>query len=329
MKNGHTAAVAERPHETKELISLRPKKRRPDMHAIEVDGIAKIFRKWESKKKKKDSEKEASSDGSNGNGNEAHWYSRFVPRRKVTTALDNITFNVSIGEIFGLLGPNGSGKSTLIRILSTLLLPDEGSVRIFGKDVVRDLYEVQRLINRVSVDAAFFKKLSAHENLMFAARLYGVPMSEAPDRAKEILGKIAFEVERYYDPLEDFSRGMQQKVAIARALLTSPIVLLLDEPTTGLDPKSKREVQAFLKDVREINDATIILTTHDMDEADRLCDRIAIIDKGKIIALDTSEGLKKLVLDEWNGSAGDKKVDEITLEDVFLNLTGDKLKKEE
>lgn len=297
------------------------------MHAIEVDGIAKIFRKWETKKKK-DSENE-SSQGSNGSVNDAHWYSRFVPHRKVTTALDNITFNIPAGEIFGLLGPNGSGKSTLIRILSTLLLPDEGSVRIFGRDVVRDLYEVQRLINRVSVDAAFFKKLSAHENLMFAARLYGVPSKEAPKRAREILGKIAFELDRYYDPLEDFSRGMQQKVAIARALLTSPIVLLLDEPTTGLDPKSKREVQAFLKDVRETHDATIILTTHDMDEADRLCDRIAIIDKGRIIALDTSEGLKRLVLNEMNGSTGVKKVDEITLEDVFLNLTGDRLKKEE
>jgi ABC-2 type transport system ATP-binding protein len=122
---------------------------------------------------------------------------------------------------------------------------------------------------------------------------------------------------------------MQQKVSIARALLTSPVVLLLDEPTTGLDPKSKREVQAFIEEVRETQDATIILTTHDMDEADRLCDRIGIIDKGKIIALDTSDGLKSKVLDEMNGSAGVRKIKDITLEDVFLHLTGDVLKKQD
>jgi len=293
------------------------------MHAIEVSGISKEFTKWESaKKKKKDVNGEA-------NGAQQSWLAKRLPHRKKVTALENVSFHVKPGEIFGLLGPNGSGKSTLIRILSTLLIPDVGEVRILGKDVVKDIYEVQRTINRVSVDAAFFKKLSAHENLMYAARLYGVQRKDAPGLAKEILGKIAFDVDRYLDPLEDFSRGMQQKVAIARALLTSPIVLLLDEPTTGLDPKSKREVQAFLLDVRKEHDATIILTTHDMDEADRLSDRIGIIDKGKIIAMDTAEGLKTMVLKDLNGEAKDKKITDITLEDVFLHLTGDVLKDEE
>jgi ABC-2 type transport system ATP-binding protein len=290
------------------------------MHAIEVSGISKEFFKWETPKKE-----------SNGDAGAAgrSWLARKIPRRTKSRALDGITFNVSKGEIFGLLGPNGSGKSTLIRILSTLLIPDGGDVRIFGKDVVKNIYEVQRLINRVSVDAAFFKKLSAHENLIYAARLYGVPVNQVEDLAKDILGKIEFELERYRDPLEDFSRGMQQKVAIARALLTSPIVLLLDEPTTGLDPKSKREVQAFILHVRKEHDATIMLTTHDMDEADRLSDRIGIIDKGKIIAMDTSEGLKSMVLKDLNGEAKDKQITDITLEDVFLHLTGGVLKDKE
>ncbi len=324
MKPNGAAAVAERPQTTIQSNTLSLQEGRQTMFAIEVNDIDKTFSKWESRKKKNGK----SADGTDaGNGHE-QWYSRFLPHRKTTHALDRVNFKVPVGEIFGILGPNGSGKSTLIRILSTLLLPDKGSVRIHGKDAVANPYEVKRLINRVSVDAAFFKKLSAHENLMYTARLYGVPMNEAPKRAKEILGKIAFDVDRYTDSLEDFSRGMQQKVAIARALLTSPIVLLLDEPTTGLDPKSKREVQTFIKDVRETHNATIILTTHDMEEADRLCDRIAIIDEGRIIALDTSEGLKSLVLKDLNGGSGDRKADDITLEDVFLHLTGGELKAE-
>jgi ABC-2 type transport system ATP-binding protein len=332
--------------------------RRQTMYAIEVNDLHKVFIKWETSKKdstgenknvpgevlaadtapaidadKVDSSTAADKTPANENGHDANgsWLSRVIPHRTEAVALDKVNFKVSTGEIFGLLGPNGSGKSTLIRILSTLLLPDAGSVRIFGKDCVTERYQVQRVINRVSVDAAFFKKLSAHENLMFAARLYGVPAAEVAKRSKEILEKIAFDVKRYGDPLEDFSRGMQQKVAIARALLTSPIVLLLDEPTTGLDPKSKREVQAFIRDVRELHDTTIILTTHDMDEADRLCDRIGVIEKGKIIALDTSDGLKSRMLKDLNGVEGgsDKSIDDVTLEDVFLHLTGGALKKED
>ncbi len=232
-------------------------------------------------------------------------------RREPLFALRNIDFSVSRGEIFGIVGPNGSGKSTLIRIISTLLYPDAGSVRVFGHDVVNDSLSVRRLINRVSVDAAFFKKLSAWENLSYAARLYGLRPRKAKHIAREILERLGFESSRMREPVEDLSRGMQQKVAIARALMTSPVLLLLDEPTTGLDPKSKRDVQGYVLKVRRDHGATVLLTTHDMDEADRMCDRIAIIDQGRFVALDTPDGLKRMI-------AGDNG----TLEDVFLELTG-------
>ena len=241
-------------------------------------------------------------------------------RKKMTkriVAVDHISLSVHRGEIFGVLGPNGTGKSTLIRLMSTLLLPDTGSVRIFGLDVEKDEARVKRLINRVSVEASFFKKLSPMENLMYGARLYSVDPAIARKRIIEILASLGIEDRSIWSPMEDMSRGMQQKVAIARAFLTSPVLLLLDEPTTGLDPHSKREVQAAIRDIREKHDATVLLSTHDMQEADELCDRIAIVDSGRVVALDTPAALKALVREE--GSA------EPTLEDVFLKLTGKKL----
>lgn len=247
-------------------------------------------------------------------GRSAH---RWIPGRSVkkepVVAVDHVSLNVGRGEIFGILGPNGTGKSTLVRLISTLLIPDEGTIHVFGHDVVRQDLVVKRLINRVSVDAAFFKKLSAMENLMYAARLYGVSIPEARERALEILAQLGLEERSMFSPMEDMSRGMQQKVAIARAFLTSPVLLLLDEPTTGLDPRSKREVQAFVTGIRRDHNATVLLTTHDMEEADALCDRIAIIDHGKIVALDTPDALRRLV--STNGRAP-------TMEDVFLELTG-------
>jgi ABC-2 type transport system ATP-binding protein len=210
-------------------------------------------------------------------------------------AVDDVTLTIKRREILGVLGSNGSGKSTLIRLISTLLTPDEGTVRVFGKDVVREERAVQRLINRVSVEAAFFRKLSPMENLLYSARLYGVPAHEAREQINLILARLGIKPDRINRPLEHMSRGMQQKVAIARAFLTSPILLLLDEPTTGLDPRSKQDVQAFVRELRDTHDATILLTTHDMDEADALCDRIAIIDGGRIVAQDTPEGLKRTV----------------------------------
>lgn len=239
--------------------------------------------------------------------------------REVTVAVDNISISVPRGEIFGLLGANGSGKSTLIRLVSTLLIPDGGEIRVFGRDVCKDERSVRRMINRVSVEASFFKKLSALENLMYAARLYDMPVAEAREKAIYILGQLGMAQKRLYEPLENMSRGMQQKVAIARGLLTAPVLLLLDEPTTGLDPRSKQDVQRFIQRMRREHETTVFLTTHDMDEADRLCDRIAVIADGKIVALDTPAELKRQI------GAQSGKNGSTTMEDVFLALTGKSL----
>lgn len=242
------------------------------------------------------------------------------PERKRIVAVDDVSFAIERGEIFGLLGPNGTGKSTLIRLVSTLLLPDTGTIRVFGYDVERDETAVKRLINRVSVDASFFKKLTPMENLMYAARLYRVDAALARRSIVDILHRLGIEDRSISAPVEDMSRGMQQKVAIARAFLTAPVLLLLDEPTTGLDPHSKRAVQAFVRDIRAEHDTTVLLTTHDMVEADTLCDRIAIVDRGRIVALDTPSGLKALI----GRHDGD-----VSLEDVFLEVTGRELKNDQ
>jgi len=253
-----------------------------------------------------------------GRQDQSFWKRNRQPRQ-VMVAVDTMNITVRKGEIFGLLGANGSGKSTLIRLISTLLIPDGGEIRVFGMDVQRDERAVRRMINRVSVEASFFKKLSALENLMYAARLYDLEPRAARARAIEIMREIGLKEKRLYEPLENMSRGMQQKVAIARGLLTSPVMLLLDEPTTGLDPRSKQDVQRFVLRMREQHDTTVFLTTHDMDEADRLCDRIAVIDDGRIVALDTPAGLKRTIGQQIgkNGAT--------TMEDVFLKLTGKSL----
>jgi ABC-2 type transport system ATP-binding protein len=242
-------------------------------------------------------------------------------RRKPVVAVDDVSFEVRRGEVFGILGPNGSGKSTLVRCIATLLLPDKGDIIVFGFDVLRDELEVKRLINRVSVEASFFKKLTPMENLLYGARLYGMDARDSREAILEILKRLGLKREDAFRPMEEMSRGMQQKVAIARAFLTQPILLLLDEPTTGLDPRSKREVQTFVEELRDKHDATILLTTHDMQEADALCDRVAILDDGQIVALDTPAGLK--------ASVGRTNGHEVTLEDVFMELTGKRLRQEE
>ncbi|HMG19011.1 MAG TPA: ABC transporter ATP-binding protein [Gemmatimonadales bacterium] len=235
-------------------------------------------------------------------------------KRKPVVAINDVSLRISRGEIYGVLGANGSGKSTLIRLMSTLLTLDSGRVEVFGHDIEREEMAVKRLINRVSVDAAFFKKLSPHENLIYAARLYGMDAKQARADAIRILARLGIAEKRLGRPLEQMSRGMQQKVAIARALLTSPILMLLDEPTTGLDPRSKLDVQTFIEELRDGHDATIVLTTHDLDEADRLCDRIAIINDGRIVAEDTPAGLKALVAEKYGKKP--------TLESVFMTFTG-------
>ena len=270
------------------------------MPALEIVGALKHFGKEDSQK-------------------QPFWKRGERKPREMTVAVDHMNITVPRGEIFGLLGANGSGKSTLIRLVSTLLIPDGGEIRVFGHDVRREERLVRRLINRVSVEASFFKKLSALENLIYAARLYDMPVGAARERAIYILGKLGMSAKRLYEPLEHMSRGMQQKVAIARGLLTAPVLLLLDEPTTGLDPRSKQDVQRFILRMRREHDTTVFLTTHDMDEADRLCDRIAVIDNGKIVALDTPAALKRQI------GAQSGKNGTTTMEDVFLALTGKSL----
>ena len=234
--------------------------------------------------------------------------------KRPVLAIVDVSLRLERGGIVGILGANGSGKSTLIRLVSGLLTLDEGRVEVFGHDLQREEMAVKRLINRVSVDAAFFKKLSPMENLLFAARLYGLDAGRARGEAIEILERLGIARKRIDRPVEQMSRGMQQKVAIARALLTSPSLLLLDEPTTGLDPRSKLDVQAFIEDVRTNHDTSIVLTTHDLEEADRLCDRIAVLNDGRVVAQDSPEGLKRLVA-KAHGQ-------EPTLHNVFMTYTG-------
>jgi ABC-2 type transport system ATP-binding protein len=241
---------------------------------------------------------------------------RFVVGRakKPVAAITDVSMRLERGDIQGILGANGSGKSTLIRLISGLLTLDEGRVEVFGHDIERDEMAVKRLINRVSVDAAFFKKLSPMENLVFAARLYGIDGAVARRDALAILERLGIGAKRVGRPIEQMSRGMQQKVAIARALLTSPTLLLLDEPTTGLDPRSKLDVQTFIEELRETHDATIVLTTHDLAEAERLCRRITVLDGGRVVAEDTPDGLKAMVSAQQGRPA--------SLEDVFMTYTG-------
>ena len=254
--------------------------------AVEVHELRKEFRR-------KDSRKRGEKRG----------------ERRSRVALDGVSFTMEKGETVAILGQNGSGKSTLVRLLSTLLLPDGGSARIFGHDVVSDERAVRRLVNRVSVEASFFKKMSSSENLSYASRFYGMTSRETRDRIPEILGRVGFPRDRRTEPMENLSRGMQQKVALARALLTSPVLLLLDEPTTGLDPRSKLEVQEFIREIRETHDSTILLCTHDLDEAEMLAERIGILDRGKLLALEPAEDLKR-------------RYDADTLEEAFFAATG-------
>ena len=213
--------------------------------------------------------------------------------RRMRVALDGVSFAMEKGETVAILGQNGSGKSTLVRLLSTLLLPDGGWARILGHDVLADGRAVRRLVNRVSVEASFFKKMSAAENLGYAARYYGMTSKETRDRIPAILERVGFPRDRRDEPMENLSRGMQQKVALARALLTSPVVLLLDEPTTGLDPRSKLEVQEFIREIRETHDSTILLCTHDLAEAETLADRVGILDRGRLLALEPADDLQR------------------------------------
>jgi ABC-2 type transport system ATP-binding protein len=265
--------------------------------AVEVDGISKRF-------------------------GHAGQLGRLMPWRKAKPhklALDQVSLQVQTGRITGILGANGSGKSTLIRILATLLTPDAGSASVFGYDVVTQPADVRRHINRVSVEASFFKEMSPWENMLYAARLYGSGGEGTRARVEAMLERLGLPLDTLDRPMKQLSRGQQQKVAIARSFLTSPSLLLMDEPTTGLDPRSKREVQELVTSIRRDRAATVLLCTHDLQEAEVLCDRVMVIDHGRVLAEGTPAELIRMHAGNLGGS----------LEDAFMQLTGKRLEEDE
>jgi ABC-2 type transport system ATP-binding protein len=224
------------------------------------------------------------------------------------TAVNGISFDVKRGEVFGLLGPNGAGKSTLIRMLTTLVVPSEGTAIISGCDVVKDPNGVRRAIGVIPQAMTSDLELSAEENLLIFAKLYGVPR----ERRKRLIAELLAAVELTQwavSPVKNMSGGMRRRVEIARGLVHEPRIFFLDEPTTGLDPVSRTAVWEMLRKIKGERDLTVLLTTHYMDEADKLCDRIAIVDHGELKALDTPDNLKR--------AAGSD-----SLDDVFVFYTG-------
>ena len=209
-------------------------------------------------------------------------------------AVDNISFNVRKGEIFGLLGPNGAGKTTTIRMLATLTKPTGGSATIAGYDVLKQDDEVRKHIGLVSEKMIMYDQLTAEENLKFYGKLYGIPDDVLNRRIYKLLKFVGMEKWAKHQ-IGTFSTGMKQRINVIRALLNQPEVLFLDEPTLGLDPQTTREIREIIRRINIEDNTTIILTTHIMIEAEILCDRIGIIDHGKIVALDTPENLKKMV----------------------------------
>ena len=266
--------------------------------AIQLQGVTKAFRRRE---------REAG----------APWWRR---EWKDKVALHELDLVVQAGGVTGILGPNGSGKSTLIRILGTLLTPDAGKAMVFGWNVVSEPLSVRRHVNRVSVEAAFFKELSPWENMLYAARLYGSGERGTRKRVMDLLGRLGLPLDTVDQPMKQLSRGQQQKVAIARSFLTAPSLLLMDEPTTGLDPRSKKEVQELLQMLRAEREVTVLLCTHDMDEAAALCDRVLMMDEGRVLADGTPDELGRMY------STGEEPA---TLEAVFMRLTGKAFANEE
>lgn len=231
------------------------------------------------------------------------------------TAVDNVSFTIKKGEVFGFLGPNGAGKTTTIRMLCTLLRPTSGSALVAGYDIVKNPNAVREHIGLVAEKIILYDRLTAMENLHFFGKLYHLPNQIINQRATKWLKLL--KMDKWANKLVGtFSTGMKQRINIARALLTEPEVLFLDEPTLGLDPQTSRAIRDFIKDLKS-HKVTVVLTTHIMPEAEELSDRIAIIDQGKIIALDTPDNLKKMV-----------KKEDATLEDVFLELTGHEMREE-
>ena len=205
-------------------------------------------------------------------------------------AVDEVSFNMQEGEVFGLLGPNGAGKSTTISMLTCLFPPTEGAMRIYGHDVVRDAPKVKQIIGVVPQDIALYPTLSARDNLRFFGEMYGLKGRDLKDRVETVISYVAMS-ERAGDPIKTYSGGMKRRINLAAGLIQSPKVLFLDEPTVGVDPQSRNHIFESVERLNAEQRMTILYTTHYMEEAERLCDRVAIIDRGQIIAMDTPKNL--------------------------------------
>jgi ABC-2 type transport system ATP-binding protein len=217
---------------------------------------------------------------------------RLSKRFGATTAVDDLSFAVERGELFGLLGPNGAGKSTLINMLCTLLDPTEGTATVNGHDIMAETGAVRDSLGIVFQEPALDEELTGAENLAFHGRLYGQRRGERERRVEEILELVDLADERDV-PVDNYSGGMQRRLEIGRGLMHEPEVLFLDEPTVGLDARTRRDTWEYITRMNEEGGATVVLTTHNMEEADELCDRVAIVDGGEIAALDSPERLKE------------------------------------
>lgn len=234
---------------------------------------------------------------------------------KALTAVDNVSFAVKKGEIFAFLGPNGAGKSTTIKMLTTLLAPTNGKISMNGFDPITESLKVRKTFGIVFQDPSLDDELTALENMEFHGALYNVPKNILKNRIEQLL-KIVELWDRRNDLVKNFSGGMKRRLEIARGLLHHPAILFLDEPTLGLDPQTRNHIWNYIKELNKSEGITVFFTTHYMDEAERIADRIAIIDHGKIITQGTAEQLKK-------------KTKKLTLEEAFIELTGRNIRNEE
>jgi ABC-2 type transport system ATP-binding protein len=207
-------------------------------------------------------------------------------------AVDKLDITVKSGEIFGLLGPNGAGKTTTISMLCTILKPTSGNAKVNGFDIVKEATQVRKSIGIVFQDPSIDDRMTGRENLFMHANLYGVPPTEQKSRIEDVLRLVKLE-DRGDDLLRTYSGGMRRRLELARGLIHYPKILFLDEPTLGLDPQTREHIWTYIKELKKVHDITVVLTTHYMDEADKLSDRIAIMDYGKIVILDTPSKLKE------------------------------------
>lgn len=248
--------------------------------AVDVRNLTKVFEKTQKPEK----------------GIARALRAKLHPTKEKTAAVDHVSFEIKEGELFGLLGPNGAGKTTTIKLLCTLLVPDEGTAVVNGFDVVKEGEKVRKSLGVVTGgERGLYWRLTGRENLWFFSQMYNVPSQVAKPRIERLLELVELQ-DRADEQVEKYSRGMKQRLHVIKGLVNDPPILLLDEPTLGLDPASARVIREFVKDkLQKDQNKTILHTTHYMEEADQLCDRIAIIDHGKIIALDTPASLKKII----------------------------------